>query len=201
VNSTPLPNLHVHRIEGELDLTGFDVIVDCLLGTGFTGEPRGLVASSIEAINAAKAQGATVVSVDINSGMEGNTGDGSLVVDSDLTITIGEVKLGLALPAAGAHVKDVITADIGILLAGTPFQLIDREEMDAVIASTEPTPLEAQMPFGYVTLLALANEARYAETAFLFQEGDSRAVAMTGNLFVERPAWISNQVVSMGDGE
>lgn len=94
-------------------LTGFSIIVDCLLGTGFQGNVRNNYRSAIEEINAFDAY---TVSVDINSGMNGDTGEGELVVCSDLTVTIGYVKTGLVTPNAGKFMKKLICADIGILL-------------------------------------------------------------------------------------
>ena len=52
-------------------LTGFEIVVDCLLGTGFQGNLRDSYRQAIEAINHSSAY---VVSVDINSGMNGDTG-------------------------------------------------------------------------------------------------------------------------------
>ena len=95
-------------------LDGFDVIVDCLLGTGFQGALRENYRTAIEAINASNAH---VICVDINSGMNGDTGAGELIVRSDLTITIGFIKNGLVTPNAGRHMKRLICADIGIRLA------------------------------------------------------------------------------------
>ena len=95
-------------------LDGYDLIVDCLLGTGFQGALRENYRTAIEAINAS---GAQVVSVDINSGMNGDTGEGELIVRSDLTVTIGFVKNGLVTPNAGKYMKRLVCADIGIRLA------------------------------------------------------------------------------------
>ena len=95
-------------------LDGFDVIVDCLLGTGFQGALRENYRTAIEEINASNAQ---VISVDINSGMNGDTGEGELIVHSDLTVTIGFVKNGLVTPNAGKYMKRLVCADIGIHLA------------------------------------------------------------------------------------
>ena len=95
-------------------LSRFNMVVDCLLGTGFQGTPRENYRTAIEAINAS---GAQVISVDINSGMNGDTGEGELIVRSDLTVTIGFVKHGLVTPNAGRHIKRLICADIGIRLS------------------------------------------------------------------------------------
>ena len=95
-------------------LTGFDRIVDCLLGTGFSGPVREDYRAAIGGINAS---GARVISVDINSGMNGDTGEGENVVDSDLTVTVGYVKTGLVTENAGRHIKRLVCVDIGIVLA------------------------------------------------------------------------------------
>lgn len=94
-------------------LDGFTTVVDCLLGTGFQGALRENYRSAIEAINAS---GAYVVSVDINSGMNGDTGEAELAVRSDLTVTIGYFKNGQVTENAGAHMKRLVCADIGIVL-------------------------------------------------------------------------------------
>jgi len=94
-------------------LEGFDILVDCLLGTGFQGIIRGRSRTAIEEINRS---GAYVVSVDINSGMNGDTGEAELAVCSDLTVTIGYVKTGLISKNAGKYIKRLVCADIGIVL-------------------------------------------------------------------------------------
>ena len=95
-------------------LDGFTTVVDCLLGTGFSGSVRGNYREAIEAINASSAR---VISVDINSGMNGDTGEAELAVRSDLTVTIGYVKNGLVTENAGQYMKRLVCTDIGIILA------------------------------------------------------------------------------------
>ena len=95
------------------DLSSYEVIVDCILGTGFTGEVRGLAKDAIEAINKSNAY---VISVDINSGMNGDTGEASLAVKSDLTVSIGYYKQGLFTEAAKEFIKEITNVDIGIVL-------------------------------------------------------------------------------------
>ncbi|MBE6932221.1 MAG: NAD(P)H-hydrate epimerase [Ruminococcaceae bacterium] len=94
-------------------LQGYNIVVDCLLGTGFQGGLRGNYRSAIEAINAS---GSYVISVDINSGMSGDSGEAELAVISDLTVTIGYVKNGLITETAGNYIKKLVCADIGIVL-------------------------------------------------------------------------------------
>ena len=110
--ATELGVSFVSFVPGCLD--GFDVIVDCLLGTGFQGALRENYRVAIEEINASSAQ---VICVDINSGMNGDTGEGELIVRSDLTVTIGFIKNGLVTPNAGNYMRQLVCADIGIRLA------------------------------------------------------------------------------------
>ena len=102
----------------DTDLSGYDMIVDCVLGTGFQGEPRGNAADAIDAINKAKAAhpGIKVVSCDINSGMNGNTGEAVKAVKSDLTVSIGFYKTGLFEGRADELIGKLTNVDIGIEL-------------------------------------------------------------------------------------
>lgn len=94
-------------------INGFSTVVDCLLGTGFSGSLRGNYRDAIEAINGSSA---FVISVDINSGINGDTGEAELAVRSDLTVTIGFVKTGLVTENAGNYINRLVCADIGIVL-------------------------------------------------------------------------------------
>ena len=94
-------------------LRDFDTVVDCLLGTGFQGGVRENYRCAIEEINASRS---FVLSVDINSGMNGDTGLSEIAVRSDLTVTIGYVKQGLVTEHAGLYMKKLVCADIGIVL-------------------------------------------------------------------------------------
>lgn len=61
----------VVHFEEDMNFQKYSTIVDCIFGTGFKGEVRGKAADAIKAINAS---GAFVVSVDINSGLNGDMG-------------------------------------------------------------------------------------------------------------------------------
>ena len=94
-------------------LNEYDIVVDCLLGTGFSGVPRDAYADAINAINQS---GAYVVSADINSGLNGDTGEGVLAVKSDVTVSIGYYKKGMFLKDAPSLIGDLVNVDIGIVL-------------------------------------------------------------------------------------
>ena len=77
-------------ITTEMDFSQTDILVDCLLGTGFQGALRSDLRKWVEQINQSAAY---TISVDINSGMNGDTGEG-LCVRADKTISIGYLKYG-----------------------------------------------------------------------------------------------------------
>jgi NAD(P)H-hydrate epimerase len=94
------------------DVDGYDVVVDALFGTGFTGEPRPEAAALIGRINAA---GAPVVAVDLPSGVDASTGEvAGAAVDADLTVTFHAPKVGLVVAPGRYHAGRVAVADIGL---------------------------------------------------------------------------------------
>jgi NAD(P)H-hydrate epimerase len=88
------------------------IVVDALLGTGSRGVPRRNIATAIDAIDAARAKGSTVVALDIPSGVDADTGDASIAVRADLTLTFAALKRGLL--AARSHVGTIVVLDIGL---------------------------------------------------------------------------------------
>ena len=105
--------VRIDSFDENTDLNDYEVIVDCILGTGFVGEVRGKAKDAIEAINQSHSY---VISVDINSGMNVDTGEASLAVKSDLTVSIGYYKKGLFTEASKKYIKEKTNVDIGIVL-------------------------------------------------------------------------------------
>jgi NAD(P)H-hydrate epimerase len=91
-----------------------EILVDGVLGTGITGPARGPVAGAIQYIRA-QANEALIVSIDIPSGLNADTGvpEGDAVV-ADVTVTMGLPKRGLVAPAAIDHVGAIEVVDIGL---------------------------------------------------------------------------------------
>ncbi|MCP4247396.1 MAG: NAD(P)H-hydrate epimerase [bacterium] len=97
-----------------------DVVIDALLGTGFSGQVRAPLDTLIETLNTASKH--LVVAIDVPSGLDCDTGSvGSVAVRADLTITFVAPKVGFAVPAARKYVGAVAVCDIG-----APPSLIDR---------------------------------------------------------------------------
>lgn len=104
----------------EGDYGKYKTILDCIFGTGFKGEVKEPAKSAIGSINASDAY---VVSADINSGLNGDTGLGDLYVISDLTVSIGTFKYGHFLGNAKKAMKNKVNCDIGIKIIGETKEL------------------------------------------------------------------------------
>ena len=99
------------------DVSGADVVVDALFGTGFRGAPRPEAAASIERIGAS---GLPVLSVDLPSGVDASTGEvAGAAVQADVTVTFHGAKVGLAVAPGRFHAGRVVVADIGLEPAET----------------------------------------------------------------------------------
>ena len=93
-------------------LVNTDLIIDALLGTGIQGEVRPLYAEVISGINSS---GVPVLSVDIPSGVNADTGEiCRTAVFADVTVTFALPKIGLFTYPGAERVGDLIVADISI---------------------------------------------------------------------------------------
>ncbi len=96
-------------------LEGAAVIVDAILGTGFSGRPREPLRSAIEAIDQARRDGAVVAACDVASGVDASTGEViGPAVTADLTVTFHAAKPGHWVAPGKAHAGELVIVDIGI---------------------------------------------------------------------------------------
>lgn len=88
-----------------------DVIIDCIFGIGFNGEPKSPFDRVFDAVNNSSAK---VISIDTPSGT--NATDGSVVnaVKADYTIAVSTLKYAHVLPPANAYCGKTYTVNIGI---------------------------------------------------------------------------------------
>ena len=114
-NLEVLRNLGARLIgERELDaeLEAADLVVDALLGTGFSGEVREREAGIIGQINSAEAP---VLAVDVPSGVDGATGEvQGVAVFADFTVCAHAAKVGCVISPGREHSGEVVAVDIGI---------------------------------------------------------------------------------------
>jgi hydroxyethylthiazole kinase-like uncharacterized protein yjeF len=101
----------------ELQLDGADVILDSIFGTGLNRPPKDRFAAWIESINNA---GAHVVSVDVPSGLDADSGVAyAPCVHADVTVTFTLPKQGLLKGDGARVVGELWVADIGV-----PFEAV-----------------------------------------------------------------------------
>jgi ADP-dependent NAD(P)H-hydrate dehydratase / NAD(P)H-hydrate epimerase len=99
-------------------LGGSAVVVDALLGTGFSGAPRSPLDTAIEAINEAPCP---VVAVDVPSGVDASTGEvAGACVRAHTTVTFHASKVGLWILPAKSCAGHVEVVDIGVPAQGAP---------------------------------------------------------------------------------
>lgn len=102
-------NVRVHNFTE--DALNCDIIVDCIFGIGFHGEPKPPFDKVFNAVNNSSA---VVVSIDTPSGT--NSTDGGVVnaVKADYTIAISTLKFAHVLPPSNAYCGKIYTVNIGI---------------------------------------------------------------------------------------
>ncbi len=103
------------------------LIVDSLLGIGFKGELKSPVKELIESVNFSENP---VISIDIPSGINADTGIGNDAVFADMTISIGAQKRGLFCANGRIHAGTVKFADIGFDIASIPENECEFEAID-----------------------------------------------------------------------
>jgi ADP-dependent NAD(P)H-hydrate dehydratase / NAD(P)H-hydrate epimerase len=92
--------------------TGEGVVIDSLLGTGAAGAIRGAISPSMDILRTARERKASIIAVDLPSGLDATTGAVNDAVRADLTLTFGTIKRGhlIARGACGA----IVAVDIGL---------------------------------------------------------------------------------------
>ncbi len=96
-------------------LQGASLVVDAILGTGTRGEVTGFLAETIEAVNGSRGSGSFIVSIDIPSGLSGESlAPSGPAVRAGLTVTLGFGKPVLFTPEGAPYCGDVVEKKIGI---------------------------------------------------------------------------------------
>ncbi len=91
-------------------------VIDAVLGTGRSRPIEGRLGSILQTVgDAAKRYGPRVISVDLPSGLDPDTGESDpSTLDADVTVALGYPKLGLYSPGARERSGVVEVVDIGI---------------------------------------------------------------------------------------
>ena len=134
-NACKNSGINIVHIDDKSDLstTGIDtheLCVDAMLGTGFKGEPRGVIGRLIDYINDIEI---AVLSVDMPSGVpsNGNEPEGSAIL-ADCTITIGLPKISLVTWPGINYAGIVYLVDIGF-----PTGLLESDDIKCALIDEE----------------------------------------------------------------
>ncbi len=115
--------------ELETDLRLCDYTVDALFGTGIHGEITGAARDVIEKINR---RAKYVLSVDVPSGVNSDTGEADIAVKADKTVTFAAYKRGLLLFPGADYAGEVVCSDISV-----PEQAFDTENVRVKVLTEE----------------------------------------------------------------
>lgn len=141
-------NIPIKLWEPYVDLSKFAMLVDCIFGTGFKGTVKGDARDLIKVINASNAY---VVSVDINSGLNGDSGIAELCVHSDVTVSIGGFKTGHFFNIAKDVMKKKVNCEIGIDPVDKTYSLIQSNDIKDIFKPRKNFSNKGS--FGYVALI------------------------------------------------
>ncbi|MDR0485454.1 MAG: NAD(P)H-hydrate epimerase, partial [Elusimicrobiota bacterium] len=110
INFEILKKLNAVISKNQQDILEADIIIDAILGTGIRGEISAKASGAIQKINLSKS---FVLSIDIPSGIDSDSGDilGSAVL-ANLTVALALPKLAFKKPLANFGKVEI--ADIGI---------------------------------------------------------------------------------------
>lgn len=92
--------------------TPWALIIDALIGYGLRGSPQGWAAECIRQISSS---GASVLALDLPSGLDATTGAAhDPCIRAETTMTLALPKTGVLVPGAARYVGDLYLADIGV---------------------------------------------------------------------------------------
>ncbi len=154
-------------------LDGASLVVDALLGTGFTGAVREKEAGLIRQLNSAEV---TTVSVDVPSGVNGSTGEtAGEAVRADLTICAHAAKVGCVISPGAEHAGEVAAVEIGIPPEAESFwpsvTLADRDDLRGLI----PRTTTSSHKYSAGAVLVVAGARRMTGAAVMSVEAAQRA--------------------------
>lgn len=118
--------VHIPILQQLPDVDTYDVVIDALFGTGLNRE----IIKQKEIINIINSASATVLSIDIPSGIHGDSGQVlGCAIHADIVVTFQFAKRGLYFYPGYMYADEIIVADIGIALMDQvlqqPIELID----------------------------------------------------------------------------
>ncbi len=146
------------------------IVVDCIFGIGFHGEPDEMISSLIKKINSSTAD---VVSIDIPSGLEGDSGKvNKNAVVADMTIAVLTLKPVHVLKPSLENCGKVVLAPIGIpdkffRKVSASLFTIDTEEVKAFFTKRDSTSHKGT----YGTVLVIGGSYEMPNAVYFASQG------------------------------
>jgi ADP-dependent NAD(P)H-hydrate dehydratase / NAD(P)H-hydrate epimerase len=171
VHVTVLETRAWSRADFDRATTRADLVIDAILGTGFSGSPRDGVADAIAAIATCQRP---VLAIDIASGVNGEDGSvPGVAVKADVTVAIQTLKVGhVQLPGA-VHCGRIDVCDIGIAAHDVQTFVPTWRDVRAVLPEREGETHKYKVG----TLAVLAGSAGMTGAAVLTAHGAIRSGA------------------------
>ncbi len=166
--------IHLYESASEITCDPF-VIVDGIFGISLNRDVEGEYARTINYVNSCRQKGSYVVSIDIPSGLNSDTGEVmGMAVHADLTVCCGYIKLGELLGESIHYTGEIKCADIGITEASF------EEKADFLMPERQDITLPARRRDGckgdFGKLLIAAGSEKMCGAAIL----SARAALKTG---------------------
>ncbi len=168
----------------EIALYKKGLVLDGILGTGFTGATRGFLSEVIEYVNA---QDYTVLAIDVPSGVNGNTGEveGEAII-ADETIYLGLPKCGILFGDGYAYSGHRSGVDFGM-----PSSYIDDATSicatfnESIVSELLPTPHPLQHKYSAGYVVCIGGSHGMSGAAFLSTYAALRSGAGIVRLFYD----------------
>ena len=181
-------NINIIRYNDDYIIEGYDIIVDCIFGTGFKGDVLSPYKEIINEINNSKAY---KISVDINSGLNGDNGQASLAIKSDVTFAIEAPKTGFYLNDGKDYINNIKTLKIGINNLINPYYLIEGNDLLELFKERKNNSNKGS--YGYIGLIG--GSIPYSGAIRLAEMANSAMRAGAGVCMIATPKSLANIII------
>lgn len=190
-----------NRSDAEL-INDADLVIDGMVGIGATGELRAPMARVARLLDDSSA---TVVAVDVPSGVDASTGEvPGVAVRADVTVTFGATKVGLLVDPGAEHAGLVERVDIGLALPDATVSALDADDVRRLL----PAPAAETDKYRRGVVGVVAGSDAYPGAANLVVGGALgvgvgmvRFVATQGPAAIVRAAHPEAVVTEIGPGD
>lgn len=161
-------NLHLIKYKKVNDinkLKGCSIIIDAMLGSGIKGELKEPYKSIVNKSNNIRS---IKLAIDIPTGLDADKGYASLLFNSDLTVTLGELKPGLFFGDGYAFAGEIKKGNIGISPALYPQNQVKDFLIEAKDAfNSLPQKIKSLHKYSAGKVLIIAGSKNYSGAAIL----------------------------------